>query len=44
LHLLAHLHRIRRLQRIWHNLGEHLCKNVSPIVRRDLSRLKMGND
>jgi hypothetical protein len=41
LHLLARLHRIRRLQRIWHHLGVHLW-SVSRSVRRDLSRLKMG--
>jgi hypothetical protein len=42
LHLLAHLHRIRRLQRIWHNLGEHLRLDVSACVRAKLSRLNMG--
>ena len=35
--LIRHLLRLRRLQRIWHHLGEFLRVQVSPAIRSQLS-------
>jgi hypothetical protein len=42
LHLLTRLHRIRRLQRIWHNVGIFLRDDVSADIRKHLSRLRVA--